>query len=227
MPNAWIPSTLPPCNDQSWYLCLHPLILNHALHKFQECSIWQKHSSEITAKYTTNDKLLSLSSMQLPLKEIKVFFTELAKVKKNKNLVRFVPSIGKSFEGRSIFAVHITHNVKKVPNNRPKIYIQCLIHASKQSPLHCICALCMLLHISNSVVIVFHLHTPTMKLHYLRMQKHKHEQIYMHLSKLMCLCTQYGFILCHIFYSIGEWISGPVCMYLAHYLVKNQDAEVQ
>ena len=33
--------------------------------------------------------------------------------------------------------------------------------------------------------------------------------------------------LLHIFYSIGEWISGSVCMYLAHYLVRNANTQVQ
>ena len=45
------------------------------------------------------------------------------------DLVKFVPSIGKSYEGRDLPAVHIT----AAPPDSPKIYFQCQIHASMQS----------------------------------------------------------------------------------------------
>ena len=46
----------------------------------------------------------------------------------NPSLVRYVSSIGKTVEGRDMVAVHIT--ASSAPG-RPRIYIQCLIHASK------------------------------------------------------------------------------------------------
>ena len=46
----------------------------------------------------------------------------------NPSLVRYVPSIGKTVEGRDMVAVHIT--ASSAPE-RPRIYIQCLIHASE------------------------------------------------------------------------------------------------
>ena len=50
----------------------------------------------------------------------------------NKDLVKYVPSIGKSFEGRDQPAVHITASVE--PEVK-KIYFQCQIHASMCWPL--------------------------------------------------------------------------------------------
>lgn len=47
------------------------------------------------------------------------------------DLVKFVPSIGKSYEGRDLPAVHIT--APESPSDSPKIYFQCQIHASMQS----------------------------------------------------------------------------------------------
>ena len=44
------------------------------------------------------------------------------------DLVRFVPSIGKSYEGRDQPAVHIT----AATEDTKKIYFQCQIHASKK-----------------------------------------------------------------------------------------------
>lgn len=41
-------------------------------------------------------------------------------------LIKFVPSIGKSYEGRDQPAVHITAD----PDATKKIYFQCQIHAS-------------------------------------------------------------------------------------------------
>ena len=78
--------------------------------------------------------------IQKPFDEIEKFFKALANTKDNDKLVRFVRSIGKTssigtdiqtIQGRSIFAVHITHNIKGSFMKKPKIYIQCLIHASK------------------------------------------------------------------------------------------------
>ena len=46
----------------------------------------------------------------------------------NPDLVQYVPSIGKSVEGRDMPAVHITASSD---NDRKKIYFQCQIHASK------------------------------------------------------------------------------------------------
>ena len=81
------------------------------------------------------------SQLQKKFDEIEKFFKTLANTKDNDKLVRFVRSIGKTssvgtdiktIEGRFIFAVHITHNIKKSSfMKKPKIYIQCLIHASK------------------------------------------------------------------------------------------------
>ncbi len=46
-----------------------------------------------------------------------------------KNVVKFVSSIGKSVEGRDQPAVHIT--AAENPENKMQIYFQCQIHASK------------------------------------------------------------------------------------------------
>jgi hypothetical protein len=56
--------------------------------------------------------------------EILTWFNQLAK--ENPNHVKLVPSIGKSFEGRDIFAVHLTN-----PNNveKKQVWFQSLIHA--------------------------------------------------------------------------------------------------
>ena len=48
------------------------------------------------------------------------------------NLVRLVPSIGKTHYQRDIPALHITHKPSlDAASLRPKIYLQCLMHASE------------------------------------------------------------------------------------------------
>ena len=53
------------------------------------------------------------------------WYTELAA--SNPDVVKFVPSIGKSVEGRDQPAVHITDGWQA----KDKVYFQCQIHASK------------------------------------------------------------------------------------------------
>lgn len=71
--------------------------------------------------------------MQHPLNEIETFFKDLAK--KYKNLVKIVDSIGGTTLKKRIIAVHITDSLKDM-QEKPKIYIQCLVHASKYNSLH-------------------------------------------------------------------------------------------
>lgn len=46
-------------------------------------------------------------------------------------LVRYVPSIGHSHRGVPIFALHVTNDTQNVTDDKPKIYVQCLLHASE------------------------------------------------------------------------------------------------
>ena len=77
--------------------------------------------------------------MQHPLNEIKAFFRKLKE--KHKTLVKFVDSIAENSMKsdtrmkNQIFAVHITDDVDSTQEKR-KIYIQCLVHASKYNSLH-------------------------------------------------------------------------------------------
>ena len=52
--------------------------------------------------------------------------------------VTLVPSIGKTHYGRKIMALHFTDNSPHVVagsvENRPVVYIQCLLHARKCAP---------------------------------------------------------------------------------------------
>ncbi len=64
--------------------------------------------------------------MQHPLNEIETFFKDLAK--KYATSMK-VEGIGNTEMDNSIYAVHITDNLKNT--DKPKIYIQCLVHASK------------------------------------------------------------------------------------------------
>ena len=85
--------------------------------------------------------------MQHPLNEIEAFFKKLAK--EHKNLVTFVDSIGETTLKKPMFAVHIT--VKDI-QEKPKVYIQCLVHASKYYSLH---ELQPCIH-SPSLIIIIH-----------------------------------------------------------------------
>ncbi len=62
-----------------------------------------------------------------PLSEIKDYYFNLAH--EHEHLVRFVDSIGKSYEGRDIFALHFNGLSEKTETKPNKIWIQCLIHA--------------------------------------------------------------------------------------------------
>ena len=77
--------------------------------------------------------MFTLFTMQHPLNEIETFFRDLAE--KHDNLVKFVDSIGKTTLKKRMFAVHITDSDNDV-QEKPKIYIQCLVHASKYYSLH-------------------------------------------------------------------------------------------
>ena len=72
--------------------------------------------------------IFTLFTMQHRLNEIETFFKKLAE--KYNNLVTFVDSIGKTIQKKPMFAVHITKSDKD-EQEKPKIYIQCLVHASK------------------------------------------------------------------------------------------------
>ena len=64
-------------------------------------------------------------SFQHRYDEILEWYTNLAS--NNPDVMRFVPSIGKSVEGRDQPAVHITDGWQ----TKDKVYFQCQIHASK------------------------------------------------------------------------------------------------
>ena len=68
---------------------------------------------------------LSLFGVQHRYEDIVKWYQDLAD--KFPSLIRFVPSIGKSYEGRDQPAVHITSAAEPTKN----IYFQCQIHASK------------------------------------------------------------------------------------------------
>ena len=62
------------------------------------------------------------------LKDKEEFFRQLAK--KFHHVMAF-KKIGKTAGGKTMIAVRITDNIKYASADRPKIYIQCLIHGSK------------------------------------------------------------------------------------------------
>lgn len=57
--------------------------------------------------------------------QIKLWFQALSV--KHQDLVRFVPSIGQSVQGRDLFAVHISANISS-STKKPKVWFQSLIH---------------------------------------------------------------------------------------------------
>lgn len=59
--------------------------------------------------------------------EIKQYFETLER--QSNQLVRLVKSVGSTAERRDIFAVHFNANDSKKTSNKPKIWVQCLIHA--------------------------------------------------------------------------------------------------
>ena len=59
--------------------------------------------------------------------EIVEWYADLAA--NNPDVIKFVPSIGKSVEGRDQPAVHITDGWQE----KDKVYFQCQIHASKMN----------------------------------------------------------------------------------------------
>lgn len=77
---------------------------------------------EIVVLFTV---LVYLSITQHEYGDIVSWYEELAK--DNSDFVKYVPSIGKSVEGRDQPAVHITTSTAA---DRKKIYFQCQIHAS-------------------------------------------------------------------------------------------------
>lgn len=62
------------------------------------------------------------------LKDKEQFFELLAKKFHDAMAIK---EIGKTAGGKTMIAVHITGKLKTAPADRPKIYIQCLIHGSK------------------------------------------------------------------------------------------------
>ena len=66
-------------------------------------------------------------SMQHNLTEIYRWFRKLAL--EHSSTVAVNASIGKTHFGRDIMAVHITD--RSAPAHKPKIYLQCLLHARK------------------------------------------------------------------------------------------------
>ena len=62
------------------------------------------------------------------LKDKEDFFEQLAKKSRGAMAIK---RIGKTAGGKTMIAVHITDKIETAPADRPKIYIQCLIHGSK------------------------------------------------------------------------------------------------
>lgn len=62
------------------------------------------------------------------LKDKEEFFTQLAMKFSD---VMAIKHVGKTAGEKKMIAVHITDKVEIAPADRPKIYIQCLIHGSK------------------------------------------------------------------------------------------------
>ena len=82
-----------------------------------------------------NQCLISLFFLKHEYPDIVNWYEELSQ--NFSEIVKFVPSIGKSVEGRDMPAVHITASSA----DALKIYFQCQIHASK-SPLFIVLFLC-------------------------------------------------------------------------------------
>ena len=103
--------------------------------------------------------IFNLFTMQHPLNEIEAFFKKLAK--EHKHLVTFVDSIGETTLKKPMFAVHIT--VKDM-QEKPKVYIQCLVHASKYYSLHelqpCIHSPSLIIIIHNMMITIAMVVTP-------------------------------------------------------------------
>ena len=99
------------CHMMLWYKLIH----NNFAHDPSKFRHWHDNASSIS--------LVLILKHEYP--DIVNWYEELSK--KFPEIVKFVPSIGKSVEGRDMSAVHITAS----STDALKIYFQCQIHASK------------------------------------------------------------------------------------------------
>ena len=99
------------CHMMLWYKLIH----NNFAHDPSKFRHWHDNASSIS--------LILILKHEYP--DIVNWYEELST--KFPEIVKFVPSIGKSVEGRDMPAVHITASSA----DALKIYFQCQIHASK------------------------------------------------------------------------------------------------
>ena len=73
--------------------------------------------------------IISLVNFQHDFPTITKWYKKLSQ--DHSGLVKVQDSIGVTEEGRHLSAVHITADAQDMATNKPKFYMQCLIHASE------------------------------------------------------------------------------------------------
>lgn len=103
--------------DFPYFQAVHSLSRDNCHYFGKVKTVFQENTVELQSKKSWFQKYHTLHG-------IKTYYQKMAKA--YPSIVKFVPSIGKTGEGRDIFAVHVAATSKPKMN---KIYVQCLIHA--------------------------------------------------------------------------------------------------